>query len=178
MIDTLHCRQGAVARLSLVYQMPHDGWASLVHIHVQSEQQTRRFAAMETTMKHRVALIRVGVGVISLLALGTTATSAVGPGISDETTSISLLDFHRASLVGGRVVDTNGDPVEGARVVLIDHNQQVVRSAMSDENGLFKFRPVKAGPYLVKAQHPQVGVGQKPVLAQPHQANRVLIELS
>ena len=54
--------------------------------------------------------------------------------------------------VSGRVTDPSGDVVQGAQVTARQTDTNLTRSAMTDQEGRFRFSYLKVGPYEIKVQ--------------------------
>jgi hypothetical protein len=75
--------------------------------------------------------------------------------------------------VGGTVTDTDGDLVTGARVTLIDNSSRQLRSAVTGDDGRFRFLGIPAGKYTVGV----VAKGMEPASSQASLADGELLEL-
>ena len=70
------------------------------------------------------------------------------------------------ALIGGTVLDSQGDPVAGAVVVLSRRGHALQRTMTNDE-GHFRFEAVRPGVYGVRAAKDGVGRGARRVFAHP-----------
>lgn len=70
------------------------------------------------------------------------------------------------ALIGGTVVDSNGDAVAGAEVVLA-RRDHVLQRTRTDDQGHYRFEAVRPGVYGVRAAKEGVGRGGRRVFAHP-----------
>lgn len=107
--------------------------------------------------------------ILTGIALSLTAGLAVS-------TAVAGPDRHAAA-VGGRVLDGNGDLVGDAAVRLVNADGEVVARTMTDDRGIFIFRHVRPGRYVIQAAKPDVGRGAVRVGLRPGETERVRIQL-
>ena len=60
----------------------------------------------------------------------------------------------RRSMMEGRVISTNNEPIRGVTLVLVDFNGASRRMAMTDDSGTFVFADLRAGVYEIQASMP------------------------
>ncbi len=75
----------------------------------------------------------------------------------------------------GRVVDLQGAPVAQAKVQLLNAGGQVLKQAVTDHNGVFAFRDIDAGQYVLTAESPSFVLANMPVAIGPGQPVNVIL---
>ncbi len=68
--------------------------------------------------------------------------------------SSAALSQSRLAAVSGSVLDTSGDAVAGATVILVNISNGEAARVQSDPNGMFRFSSVVQGRFLLKAEAP------------------------
>ncbi len=112
-------------------------------------------------------------GLAMMLTIG--ATPAMGAVLPDST-PIAEPERHGV-MIGGRVFDTNREPVGGAHVALLTEDGEVIQRTETNDRGIYRFRPVRPGVYLVRAFKEGVGRDQKRVRARHgHVRVRLVLE--
>ena len=99
-----------------------------------------------TSLKKPLCLLLTG-----MISVGTPVMAA-GP-VEIRSSDVSLTD----GVLAGTVLNTSAQPVSGLNVHLL-HNEKVIASATSDENGQFAIRGLRNGGHVL-----QVGAVQQPV---------------
>ena len=79
--------------------------------------------------------------------------------------------------IGGVVTDANGDAVEGAVVQLVADGGRLIRSTRTDERGLYVFRGVRPGAYVVRGFKRDVGRDRDRVRVRSGDTARVPLSL-
>lgn len=112
--------------------------------------------------------IRIGLGLAALALLVTALPNTV---------QAVDTDGHATGAIRGIVVDGHGDPVEGAHVRLFrtHHRRRIVARAVTNENGLFGFRQVAVGRYVVAAAQRTVGRGRTRVAVHEDETSRARV---
>ena len=82
-----------------------------------------------------------------------------------------------AATVGGRVVDSNRELVAGALVRLVNADGEVVARTETNDRGIFVFRHVRPGRYVIQAAARGIGRGAVRVGLRPGEVERVIIQL-
>lgn len=92
---------------------------------------------------------------VTSLALTLGAMPALSAALPDISPAVEP-ERHGAR-VGGRVFDTNREPVGGATVQLVNERGTIIQETSSDDRGAFHFRQVRPGEYVVRASKRGVG---------------------
>ena len=83
--------------------------------------------------------------------------------------------------VTGTVTDTDGNPVAGARVMLVQDRNRMRRPYMarteSDENGNFGFRQVPVGEYTIAAMTREMGADREQIEVRENEVTEVALQL-
>ncbi len=107
----------------------------------------------------------VAVPAVALIALCAAVTPAIG-------------EPQHPSRIVGRVVDADNNRVAGAQVALMVGPGEILKRTVSNDNGEFEFRPIRAGQYAVGAAKPEVGHGHTPRFAvRPGETQRVPVRI-
>ncbi len=101
----------------------------------------------------------VRAGLAALAAVVTfTAAPAMAAALPHDGADVAKPERH-AAIIGGRVVDTERHPVPNATVRLFTEDGRLLQQTHSNNRGLFRFRPVRQGVYIIRAAHDRVGRG-------------------
>ncbi len=112
-------------------------------------------------------------GLAMMLTIG--GTPVVGAVLPDST-PVAEPERHGV-LIGGRVFDTNREPVGGAHVALLTPDGEVIQRTQTNDRGIYRFRPVRPGVYLVRGFKEGVGRDQERVRARRgHVRVRLVLE--
>lgn len=75
----------------------------------------------------------------------------------------------------GRVVDPQGQPVAQAKVQLLNAGGQVMKEAVADHNGVFAFREIDPGQYVLTAESQAFVMTNMPVAIGPGQPTTIIL---
>ncbi len=130
---------------------------------------------------------RAGAGAAIYGANGTRETGKTIELAEGETLQDLKLRFIHSAAIAGRVVDSDGDPIAGAQVLLQrfsrNFGQKVLVNAgpvsTTDDRGDYRISNVQPGQYLLFAGHSQFSMGRTVIggsgTSQPDQAPNLLI---